>query len=657
MSALGSYKTLLLCLLFFSFGCVSSQPRINTDTKNKKAREDFNKAIFHANSGEPQEALNKANDALKKDPEYIDALLLKGDIHKSLKEYESAELAYQKALGINSKLTDIHYYLGELYFKAMRYESCVQSLEMFLQQPVSPTQKQKAESILVNARFAVEGVKNPVAFNPINIKSINSPQSEYFPTLTVDDETLIFTRRIGKFPADHEDFYVSKKDSFGNWGKPVNLGSPVNTPYNEGTAAINAGGNFIFFACCNRPQANTYLGPNKRPERPGAVFEGCDIYFSKLEGDKWSMPRHLGFKVNSPKWESQPSLSSDGLDLYFTSTRDGGYGGSDVWVSRFENGRFGEPVNLGPSINTAGNEESPFIHPDNQTLYFSSNGWPGFGEFDFFFSRRDAAGNWQKPENLGFPINSSETEKGLLVNRKGDIAYFSSNERPEGLGGVDIYQFEMPEKAKPQVLSYLKGIVTDAAGGKPLAALVQLFDIQTNTLIFESTSDAYKGEFFTVLKPQMEYALNVGKETYLFHSENFNMKTGSIEKPFVINIQLQKPEIGKIIELKNVFFETDKFELKKESRLELEKLTAFLKQNPNLKIEVGGHTDNTGNKQLNKTLSENRAKSVKDFLITQGIDASRMQYKGYGETQPKASNDSEEGKQQNRRTEIKIIGL
>ena len=369
------------------------------------------------------------------------------------------------------------------------------------------------------------------------------------------------------------------------------------------------------------------------------------------------MPRHLGFKVNSPKWESQPSLSSNGLDLYFTSTRDGGYGGSDVWVSRFENGRFGEPVNLGPSINTAGNEESPFIHPDNQTLYFSSNGWPGFGEFDFFLSRRDAVGNWQKPENLGYPINSSETEKGLLVNRKGNTAYFSSNERSEGLGGVDIYQFEMPEKAKPQVLSYLKGIVTDAAGGKPLAALVQLFDIQTNTLVFESISDAFNGEFLTVLKPQMEYALNVGKESYLFHSENFNMKTGSIEKPFVINIQLQKPEIGKIIELKNVFFETDKFELKKESRLELEKLTAFLKQNPNLKIEVSGHTDNTGNKQLNKTLSENRAKSVKDFLQTQGIEPSRMQYKGYGETQPKASNDSEEGKQQNRRTEIKIIGL
>lgn len=644
------------CLLM-TYSCAVSQPDGEL-SKNKKAVEHFMKANELLNFQQFEQALEEIDKALNKDDEFEMAYIVKGDVLKELKRYDESQKAYEKALALNPKLDEVYLYMGEMQFRAMKYSESVGSLETFLTTKSSPTKKQKAEDLLIHARFAAEAIKHPVPFDPKNLEGgINTPGHEYFPGLTADEGTFIFTRRLGTEPMDHEDFLICKKQADGTWGTPYNLGAPVNTPGNEGTVTISTDGQFIFFACCDRTKRSTFQGQEKGVGRPDDVFPGCDLYFSKLDGDKWSIPRHLGPVINSLAWESQPCLSSDGLTLYFTSTRQGGLGGSDIWMTRFENGKFQEPVNMGPEINTPGNEQSPFIHPDDQTLYFSSTGWPGFGNFDFFLSRRDDNGKWKKPVNLGYPVNSSGAEKGLLVSRSGEIAYFSTNERSDGKGGVDIFSFNLYPEARPQKLSYLKGVVSDAKTNEKLGARVELIDLETGSRVIESSSNVKSGEFLVVLQAGKNYALNVNKETYLFHSENFAMKDASMEKPFTLEVKLNKPALGESVVLRNIFFEVDSFELKPESRAELEKLVDFLKQSPTLKIEVSGHTDNTGVKQKNLKLSENRARSVYNYLVEKGIDKTRLSYKGYGDSKPKASNDTEEGRRQNRRTEFTITGL
>ena len=324
-------------------------------------------------------------------------------------------------------------------------------------------------------------------------------------------------------------------------------------------------------------------------------------------------------------------------------------------MTAFENNRFTEPVNLGENINTEYDENTPFIHPDNRTLYFSSSGWAGMGMADIFFSKKDEQGNWKKPTNLGYPINTPASEIGFIVNRKGDWAYFASD-MPGGYGGLDIYGFELYKDARPELSSYAKGEVYDAVTKQKLEANIELIDLTTGKVIMTSRSNKKTGEFLMILQPNSNYALNGNKKKYLFHSENFAMKDYAADKPFLISVPLSRIKVGGTVILKNVFFDTDKFNLKNESKVELNKLSALLKEQTTLKIEIGGHTDNTGNKKANQVLSKNRAKAVYQFLIDNGIVSSRLSYKGYGDSKPIVSNNTKEGRSQNRRTEFTIIG-
>lgn len=646
--------TWFLFLFMMISSCAVSQP--STDTKSKKARAYFMSALNYYNFREPEEALKAVEQALKKDDEYLDALMLKADILKSLRRFDESQATFDAIFAITTELPEVYLYQGEMQFDAGWYDKSILSLETFLKSKPKGQKLDMAERILANAKFADDAVKNPVPFDPKNMGSnINSKNSEYFPGITADGEFFIYTRRIdGQMP--QEDFFISKLQEDGSWGPSYNLGPPVNTPENEGSVSISTDGQFIFFAACNRTKKHTLQG-KEGLGNPMDIYPGCDLYFSRLEGDKWSIPRHLGITVNSREWESTPSLSFDGMTLYFASTRPGGYGGSDIWKTQWMGNGFGEPINLGPKINTAGNEQTPFIHPDNQTLYFSSNGRPGMGGFDFYYSRTNDSGNWQDPINLGYPINTSGDEKGLLVNRTGTLAYFSSDDRPEGMGGVDIYQFELYPEARPQVLSYVKAIVVDDATGEPLTATAELLSLENGKSVLKTTTNAKTGSFLIVLKANSDYALNVSKEGYLFHSENFALKQSGESDPFLIEVRLKKLKVDEHVVLNNVFFDVDKYDLKPESKVEMDKLLAFLEANPKLRIEIGGHTDNTGNPQDNQTLSENRAKSVYNYLVSQGIDPKRLTYKGYGATKPIAPNDSEEGRKKNRRTEYRILAL
>lgn len=632
-----TFSRIILTLLAVTvYSCASSQSLPNSGTKNKKAREFLMKSYNLMKAGQYVMALETIEKALKKDDKYIDAWMLKGDLQTELKEYDDAIKTFDHILEIEPAYVKALFNKGRAQLWAQKYDEAQATLEKFKAFPYAAKLETQVNGLLEICAFASKSIKNPVPFNPKNLgPAINTRNNEYFPGLTADEQKLYFTRLLNGF---NEDFYMSYKvDTV--WQPAKNMGAPVNTPDNEGFVSVSTDGQYIFFTACNRPDGKG----------------SCDLYFSRLDGDIWRRPINMQAPVNTTAWESQPSLSFDGKNIYFASHRPGGYGGSDIWMTTFENNRFSEPVNLGPEINTEFDENCPFIHQDNRTLYFSSSGWPGMGMSDIFFSKKDAEGNWQKPTNLGYPINTPANEIGLIVNRKGDWAYFASD-MPGGYGGLDIYGFELYEAARPELSSYAKGEVYDAETKARLEANIELIDLATGEVIMSSRSNKKTGEFLMVLQPNANYMLNVNKEGYLFHSENFALKEYSADKPFVISVPLHKFKVGEKVILKNVFFDTDKYDLKEESKAELNKLIALLKEQQSLKIEIGGHTDNTGNKKANQVLSENRAKSVYSYLVDNGIEAARLSYKGYGDTKPIADNGTEEGRSQNRRTEFTIVG-
>jgi outer membrane protein OmpA-like peptidoglycan-associated protein len=536
-----------------------------------------------------------------------------------------------------------------------KYEDARAHLEKFLSYPkTSDGLKKNAQLMLKSCGFAAVAVKNPVPFKPVNMgPSINTSYDEYFPAITADGNTFLFTRNLKRtdrtgMAISQEDFFVSKK-SDGKWQSAENMGPPVNSDGNEGAPSLGADGQVLFFTACM--EAYGYPGDRKG-------FGSCDIFISRMVGSQWVHASNLGGGVNTLYWESQPSFSSDGKTLYFvrgTMSRSGREKEQDIYLSQLQaDGKWGVAAKLSDKINTPGREESVFIHPDNQTLYFSSDGHPGMGGLDIFVSRRQPDGSWGEPVNLGYPINTADEESSLLVGPGGNIAYFSST-RDGGYGGEDLYEFELYDKARPAKITYVRGKVFDSKTKNPLGADFEMIDLETGATVVQSQSNKGNGEFLICLPAGKNYALSASKQGYLFYSENFSLKEHSSGlKTYSLDVPLKPIEVGISEPMRNVFFDTDKYDLKPESKSELNKLAAFMAANPKIKIELGGHTDNTGDKKKNITLSQNRAKAVYDFLLAAGITADRLSYKGFGDSVPIASNDNDEGKARNRRTEYKI---
>jgi outer membrane protein OmpA-like peptidoglycan-associated protein len=318
-------------------------------------------------------------------------------------------------------------------------------------------------------------------------------------------------------------------------------------------------------------------------------------------------------------------------------------------------GNWSDPVNLGDSINSPAEEMSPFIHPDDRTLYFSSKGHQGLGGYDLFYSRKTPADHWGRPVNLGYPINTHADEITLVVNAKGDLAYISSD-IPGGKGRQDIYSFRLYREAQPLLTTYFKGVVYDAETRQKLEARFELIDLSGPVTVARASSDPVTGGFLLVLPTEKNYALNVSRDGYLFYSDQFFL-TGSNPRsePFIKDVPLSPIKPGKIVVLKNVFFDTDQYILKPESVAELDRLLLLLEKNPNLKIEISGHTDNQGTAGHNLELSRNRARTVYDFLLVRGINKNRLTYEGFGFTRPVDVNTTEQGRAHNRRTEFKVL--
>lgn len=412
----------------------------------------------------------------------------------------------------------------------------------------------------------------------------------------------------------------------------------INTPQNEGAQNISQDGEWLVFTGCNRPDG-----------------EGsCDLYISYKTPTGWSPAFNLGNKVNTDQWESQPCLSPDKRDLYFASRRQDGYGGSDIYVSHLlPSGRWSEPENLGPEINTPGDESTPFIHADNQTLFFASNGLPGYGNEDLFVVRKGADGKWGKPENLGYPINTIEHEGSLFIAADGKTAYYASD-RADSKGGLDIYSFELREDIRPSRTLWVKGKVFDSKTSTGLPSSVELIDLASKQTISKVQTDE-TGNYLITLPVGKDYAFNVNRKGYLFYSDNFSLKNKAPDSTYQKDIPLQPIEVQAGIVLRNLFFETNKYDIKPESEVELNKVVQFLQDNPTVKIQLEGHTDNVGSAADNQKLSTARAYAVVNYLIEHGIKGTRLMAKGFGATKPVADNKTEAGRAQNRRTELRII--
>ena len=635
----GIMKTVLIllisCLSFATYG------QHDVKSPNKDAQRLYEQANQLLSSKQYERAAELLEKSVTIDKQFIIAYQQLGDIYRKLQQYPDAKKNYQKVLEINPDFHSLTIFgLAESEFYTGNYSSALVLFNKYLLIPnLNDASKKTVAKYIADCEFSINAMKKPVAFSPKNLgPEVNSPDDEYFPTVTADEINLIFTRRA----KNQEDFYRSKKDGV-NWGKAAYLSPSINSnQFNEGAQCISPDGMYLFFTGCNRPDG---LGK-------------CDIYVCKKEGKEWSKPFNIGPPVNSNGWESQPSISADGHTLYFVSSMPGGQGGTDIWKSTLqEGGSWSKPVNLGPKVNTARNEQSPFIHADGKTLYFASEGWPGLGRSDVFISRLDDAGNWKEAENLGFPINTAGEESGLSISTDGRTAYFSSN-MPGGQGKMDIYSFELPVNVKPGKVTYVKGTIQDAKTKEPVEAGVRITELKTNSLAYDDASNPESGEFLATMPAGKKYALTIDKPGYLFHSENFALtENKSLAEPFILNIALHKIETGGSVNLKNIFFETNKAELLPESKAELQQLISFLKSNPTVSIEIDGHTDNVGDEKQNQLLSENRAKSVYNYLVSNKINISRLSFKGFGESKPISQNTTDEGRQKNRRTEFRVVKL
>lgn len=668
-------KYLLLLLVFLLCSC-GTQAQSKYTTRDKKAIKLYEQAtkieITHydvrTRRVDYRAGIEMLEKALKRDANFAEAHELAAEYYFGFKDYEMTIYHLNRVMEIqeSSQQSGVtYYYLAQAHYRKGNYEQGLDFIDKYLKVGNNPQEKFTPEikQFIINCEFGLQGIQNPSDFEPMNLgPTINTKYHEYFPTLTVDGKTLLFTRRIpapGTEHGEQEDFFVTHLVN-GNWTEAEPMPANVNTSNNEGAPTFAADGRTLVFVAC--PDARGSYGPNR--DGKGS----CDLFITKKVGTQWRNPVNLPGGVNTPNWETQPSLSSDGRTIYFirgVNRRDGTQE-QDIYRSFLkDDGFWSRAERLPDIINTPMREESVFIHPDGRTLYFSSDGHPGFGGLDIFMTTLDDDGSWSKPINLGYPINSASDENSLLVAADGEIAFFASD-RPGGQGGLDLYSFVMPENVRPTKTLYMEGLVYDAMSNKPLGGRFELIDLSNGMTIINSEADKMTGEFLVSLPTKRDYAINVNYPGYLPYSLNFSLKNYNNAESFKLNIPMQ-PIDGKDAEfdLNNVFFDLGKSDLRAESFIELDRIVEFLKINRELALEIGGHTDSRGNAKDNLLLSENRAKSVMEYLISKGIDAKRLKHKGYGSTQPKMSNseidqlatdgEKEAAHQANRRTAIKTL--
>lgn len=624
----------------------NSQAQQELGTKNKRAADLYIESENYVIRRQYPQAISLLNQALNRDYQFVEAHLRLGTCYKAVEDKAGAIKHFTEVIKLkpeDPRYSMAYFVLAEISIKEGKYDEAIELLNQH--QKIAPKGNLLDEGarMIQNAQFAKQAINNPVEFNPQPLSSkVNIFQLQYFPVLTADEKTLFFTARNGNARTDDEDIFISTKDAFGEWTTPESISRNINTRFNEGTCSISADGRMMIFTACEGRQG----------------YGSCDLYVTYKIGEEWSVPNNLGPNINSPQWDSQPSLSADGNTLYFVSNRPGGKGSRDIYVSyRNEAGDWTMAQNLGEPINTSSDEVSPFIHANGLTFFFASNGHPGFGGFDLFSTEIKADNTWGAIKNLGYPINTSEDQVSLFIAASGTTAYYA-NERKQGNQYIDskIYSFELPLQLQvTRGVNYVKGRVVDAITQKPIVATVELYDLETDELSSRVKSDSLTGEYLITLTKGSEYALYVNKNGYLFDSRYFSFQEDDSVNPELADILLNKINRGESVNLNNIFFDFDKFVLREKSKTELKKIISFLNAYPDIKIEIEGHTDNVGSAQYNLELSRNRALSVYEYLMENNVADNRVYYKGYGMEKPIAINETEEGRQLNRRIAFKIL--
>lgn len=584
----------------------------------------------------------------------------------------------QKAYEIDKNVApDILYLLGRCYhlnYQFSKARDYYQQYRKIVSKENDDFMLKKVKQRIKECETGMELMKNPEKVIIENAgKNVNSEYADYAPVISADESVMLFTSRRSNTTGGgislndnefFEDIYVSH-DSAGTWSFARNNQELLNSKADESAIGLSPDGQILF----------VFRGRN-----------GGDIYMSRLEGDKWSKPVSLGGNINTPYSENSASLSYDGNILYFSSDKkEGSLGGYDIYLSRkLPDGSWGPPENLGPPVNTENNEMGVFMMPDGRTMYFSSDGHKTLGKFDIFRTYLQDNGKWSKPENIGFPINTPEDDVFFVVSASGKHGYYSTT-REDSYGYNDIYritflnprrqilqtnenkllaisestigetEIDTSYKLKTIRLTIVKGQITDASTHQPLEATIEIVDNQKNKTIYTVSSNSKTGKYLVSLPSGKNYGIVVKKEGYMFHSENFDLPLASSYQEVIKDIALQLVDVGSRVVLNNIFFDFGVATLKSESIPELERIVAFMTEYPTLKILVSGHTDNIGAETVNQKLSEARAKAVVDYLVSKGVDPKRMEYKGFGWQKPIATNDTEEGRAQNRRVEFQII--
>lgn len=607
-------------------------------SSSKKAVKFFEEAKAAKKSKKDyKEVKELALKATEEDTAYAEPWLLLGDAAFGKKDFPTMKKSYSRLIELCPDAdANAFYRLGTYLYDTKKYEEASKYLKSYLEFATTDESKNKdAETLLFRAKM----IADPVPFNPQIVKGVSTADPEYLAIITADNEYCYFTRRFEQSskgsltPQSVEKFIVSKRTATGDFdkGEPMPLPFNQNVSNNEGGATVSKDNKFLYFT-----------------KNENGNF---DLFYSEKVKGVWGEIKNLGENVNDKKqWDSQPSLAPDGKTLYFASYRDSVYGTSDIFVTTKNNGTFSRATPL--SINTNGNEKSPFIHPDNRTLYFSSDSLPGMGGFDIYMVKKEG-NKWGKPINLGYPINTEADEVGFFVSTDGQYGYFASN-KLSGAGGYDIYSFELPSDKRPEKVLFVKGQVKGVNDEIPLAAKIELRNLTTSE-IMDVDYDSLTGDYASVVMFDADYIMTVKKEGYAYTSEYFSKEDTSLKSVVNRELDVQKMAVGQAYKLNNILFATASSELNISSKNIISDFAGFLKENPKMIVAIHGHTDSDGDADANMKLSQDRAKSVYNFLIESGISASRLSYKGFGQTKPVAGNESEENRAKNRRTEFVII--
>jgi outer membrane protein OmpA-like peptidoglycan-associated protein/tetratricopeptide (TPR) repeat protein len=637
------FRGLIFCCAFvlistFAFAQIPRQ------SNNQKAFKKYNEALVALEDNRSAEGIALLGSALQIDSNFIDAYLSLAGALGNTKQYKKAVTVYERA-----RLKDSIYFTPYLLPYSInlaglgQFEEALAAIHDFLTlDGLSGRSIKAAQYRKKTFEFALSGSqKNKNAsyvFAPKNLgDSVNSSSSEYYPSVTVTDDALVFTRRTGNA---REDFMLSGINSKDSFNKAAALDGDINLEPRKGAITVSQDGDWLFFAA----------------DIADAGIGGFDIYKSVYTPTGWSEQENLGDSINTDFWESSPAISPDKRALYFSSTRPGGYGGADLYVSYLKpNGRWTEAVNMGSSINTAGDELAPFIHADNQTLYFTSDGLPGYGGSDLFVLKKLSNGKWGTPENMGYPINTIENEGSLAVAADGYTAYYASD-REDSRGGLDIYSFTLPAHARPFKTIYVKGVVTDLISKKGLPANLELTDNASGTIINKVQTDEL-GHYFITLPEGKDYTFTVNRKGYLFYSSAYALSGAAPDSTYIKNIALEPIKLASNFVFTQVLFDNNSYALLPASLPELNKLVQILEENPGMHIQISGHTDNVGKAADNLVLSTSRAKAIVQYISGKGIATERLTYKGFGSTEPIATNETAAGRALNRRTSFTITKL